>query len=159
MSVRKDSYIVRGWRLPFEPFSGKYDLLEPYMAYARKVGVRPWEFSIIFDGMSGKWVCLGEVLLATDADGDFGGNENQYVTEINTKAVSNYIVRMRKAALTFVRNNSIDVASLLHQVPTLMIVEHYAVARQHDGADRWQPSYDQTLSRRRAIHQNDPAAV
>ena len=36
-----------------------------------------------------------------------------------------YIVRMRKAALAFVRNNSIDVAPLLHNVPKLMLVEHY----------------------------------
>ena len=124
MSVRKDSYIVRGWRLPYEPFKGKYDVIEPYFANKRKARVPPWEFSIIMDGMSGKWVVMGEVLSGAEG-GDFGTSANDYITEIDTKSVSSYIVRMRKAALAFVRNNSIDVAPLLHNVPKLMLVEHY----------------------------------
>lgn len=124
MSVHKETYVVRGWRLPYEPFKGKYDEIEPYDARKRALDAKPWDFSIIMDGMSGKWVVIGEVVAATDEDGDFKGSK-EYITELSTRAVSQYIVKLRKAALCFVRNNSIDVAPLLHQAPQLMIVEHY----------------------------------
>lgn len=127
MSVRKDSYIVYVWRMPYDLFSKHYDALEPYFpkgGYGKPFTFHD-DFTVIFDGMSGNWVVVGKVLHVADAHGDFGGQDG--ITLLPPGVEPLVAAALNFCLHNFVQAQGIGLAAytILDAPPALMLVEHY----------------------------------
>ena len=59
-----NTYVMRGVILDYKLVKDRYDQFEPYFDLPRG-------FCVLYDGMNGKYVAIGEVLGVSDEDGGF----------------------------------------------------------------------------------------
>ena len=72
MGVHVNTYVMWGVLLPYEPFKGKYDDLEPHMDDRRSdVADAKTSVKVLYDGMNGKYVAIGRIVERTGSHGVF----------------------------------------------------------------------------------------
>jgi hypothetical protein len=67
MGTRMDHYVVLGRRFDMEPFKDKYETLEPFFDNP------PEGMKVIYDGMGGKYVVIGQVIAKSNEYEGFDG--------------------------------------------------------------------------------------
>lgn len=74
MSVRTNQYLIQGVKLPYNSHQSRYDDYEPYFDDGRSLVIKPYKgLNVIFDGMNGKFIIIGRIIVKAVIDESIAG--------------------------------------------------------------------------------------